>query len=210
MSLDFKIFATDADPEAISFAGTGKYQINAVQELPRKLFTRYFTSDGNTIKINKFLREKIIFSQHNLLADPAFLNIDLISCRNLLIYLDSYAQSMILKTFQYSSKKNSFLFLGSSESLGDHSKSFKPLDANWRIFQCLERSSSSDSAFHHERSKSALGRLRFHAPKRSLSRSASDRKDYINRVLVEKYVPSCIIVDDQMNIVYSKGDIVQK
>lgn len=210
LSTDFKIFATDADPEAISFAGMGKYQINAVQELPRKLFTRYFTSDGNIIKVNKFLREKIIFSQHNLLADPAFLNIDLISCRNLLIYLDSYAQSSILKTFQYSSRKDSFLFLGSSESLGDYSKSFKPLDANWRIFQCLERSNSADPAFHHERSKSAIGRLRSHTPRRSLGQSASDREDFINGILVKKYVPSCVIVDEKMNIVYSKGDIVQQ
>jgi two-component system CheB/CheR fusion protein len=210
LSVNFKIFATDADPEAVAFAGNGKYQINAVQELPRKLFTRYFTSDGNSIKVNKFLREKIIFSQHNLLADPAFLNIDLVSCRNLLIYLDPFAQSSVLGAFQYSMRKNAFLFLGSSESLGDLSKSFRPLDSQWRIFECLERAGSADPAFHHDRSKSALGRLRSQSRARSSRLNPNDQENTFNSYLVKKYAPTCIIVDEQMNILFSKGDIVNR
>ena len=210
LSVGYKIFATDADPEAVIFAGQGRYQINAVQELPRTLFTRYFTSDGNSIKVNKFLREKIIFSQHNLLADPAFLNIDLISCRNLLIYLDSFAQSSVLSAFQYSMRKNGYLFLGSSESLGDHSKSFRPLDGHWRIFECLESSGSADPSLHHDRSKFALGRLRSQSRARAASILPNEQENTFNTFLLKKYVPSCILIDEQMNILFSKGDVVNK
>lgn len=208
--LDFKVFATDADPEAIKIASAGSYHINAVQEIPKVMLEQYFTSDGNNIQINKALREKIIFSQHNILTDPPFLRTDLVSCRNMLIYLDNSTQLSALKAFQYSLNQNGFLFLGSSESLGDFAKHFKSLDAHWKIFENTSATkipTNSSVVIDQNGTTYIPATPLIH---RSAKRPVVDVEQPYKNFLSNHFAPSCIFIDNRYNILYTKGDVVEK
>lgn len=135
LNLDFKIFATDIDARALTAAGLGAFHINTINEISKEHLEQYFIKSGDKIQINKRIREKIVFSNHNIFMDPPFINMDLITCRNLLIYLDNKVQNKIMHRFHFSLNKYGYLFLGNSESLGEISKHFKTIDTKWKIYQ---------------------------------------------------------------------------
>ncbi|MFP4199504.1 MAG: CheR family methyltransferase, partial [Halanaerobium sp.] len=131
-----KIFATDIQEEVLRKASIGKYPSSIVADVSAERLSRFFVKEGNMYKINKSIRDMVIFSRHNLISDPPFHKIDLISCRNLLIYLKAGVQQKIISNFKFSLNDQGYLFLGSSESLGDMFSNFKVLDSRWNIFQC--------------------------------------------------------------------------
>ena len=137
LGIDFKIFATDIDKRALQQASKGSYPVNTFLEIEKPYLQEYFLKTGDRIQIIKRIREKIVFSYHDLTNDPPFIKVDLISCRNLLIYLNNATQKAILSGFQFALNKNGFLFLGGSESLGSISKSFREVDLKYKIFQNL-------------------------------------------------------------------------
>ncbi len=135
LKADYKIFATDINKESIDFAGQGEYSINLTSEISKERLKKYFIKSGDSFRVTKELREKLVFSRHDLLFDPPFVKIDLISCRNLLIYIKPDSQTKILKNFLYSLNNDGFLILGNSEHLGDIKKYFKIIDSKWRVSQ---------------------------------------------------------------------------
>lgn len=139
---DYKIFATDLDKVALQRASLGVYNQGAVYEIPLQYLTHAFVRGKNdTYRIKKHLREKIVFSQHDLLTDPPFMHVDLLICRNLLIYFEPEYQNKIAAHIKFALNEGSFLFLGPSETLGaQHVKDFEPLDARWNIFQLSHKS----------------------------------------------------------------------
>jgi two-component system, chemotaxis family, CheB/CheR fusion protein len=132
---DIKIFATDIDKDAIEYASLGMYPESIAADADPEVLKKYFIKKGEKYHIIPRIREMIVFAVHNLLKDPPFRSIDLISCRNLLIYLQGTAQKRILSQFQFSLKKGGFLFLGSSEAIGDASRYFQSIDTRWKIFR---------------------------------------------------------------------------
>ncbi|MBA2484278.1 MAG: PAS domain-containing protein [Nitrosomonas sp.] len=137
--LDLKVFATDVDEEAIKTARRGMYPASIISELPNNYLEKYFTPiDENNYKVLTHLREKISFATHNVYADPPFSKIDLISCRNLLIYLRRSVQHRVLKSFHFALNTEGYLFLGSSESIGEHKSLFKQISQKWRIYKRLD------------------------------------------------------------------------
>ncbi|NJK94477.1 MAG: hypothetical protein HC905_05675 [Bacteroidales bacterium] len=135
LSFDFKIFATDADAKSIQHAGLGRYPVNLVSDISSERLEKYFIKTGTHLEIVKTIRERIVFSNHNILRDPPFIRMDFISCRNMLIYMKSKVQRKIMLSLQFGLKLNGFLFLGNSENLGDVQSQFKIIDAKWRIYQ---------------------------------------------------------------------------
>lgn len=119
LNLDFKIFATDIDPLAIAKASAGAYQYNVVSEIRKGYIDRYFIKSGVKIQIIKSIREKIVFSIHNVFKDPPFIRMDLLSCRNMLIYFDHKIQRRTLHKFQFALNQFGYLFLGSSNLLNN-------------------------------------------------------------------------------------------
>src|SRR5262249_41398566 len=99
---------------------------------------RFFTRDGSTYQVAKEVREMCVFSEHSLIRDPPFLGLHLISCRNLLIYLDAELQKKLVPVFHYALKPGGYLFLGSSESLAEHPELFEMVDKRFRIFRRVE------------------------------------------------------------------------
>ena len=138
-----QVFGTDIDASALYAARQGVYAAGAVEHLPDALRERYLTRRGGAFHVGPRLREACVFALHNVLADAPFSRVALVSCRNLLIYLDGDAQARALNKFHFALRPGGVLFLGGSESLGDAERLFAPIDARRRVFR-RDDSVSSD------------------------------------------------------------------
>lgn len=130
-----QIFATDIDEDALSVARLGRYPANLLTGLSLERRDRFFVREGESYTVSPDIRECCLFSPHNIFRDPPFSQIDLVSCRNLLIYFNSDLQSRVIPLFHYALRPGGFLFLGSAENLTQHSDLFAPLDKKQRIYQ---------------------------------------------------------------------------
>ena len=133
-----QIFATDIDPEAIHQARAGYFPATIEADVSKERLRRFFTFEGGRYRVNKALREMIVFAVHNLLRDPPFSQLDLLSCRNLLIYFDASAQERLIPLFHHLLRPEGVLFLGGAETIGTHKDLFTPLEKRWRFFRRRE------------------------------------------------------------------------
>ena len=122
---EVKIFATDLDTESLEYAAAGFYPDNIVSDVSPERLTRFFIRKESGYQINENIRGMIVFARQNIINDPPFSKLDLISCRNFLIYVNPDIQQNIFSLFNISLNENGYMFLGSSESLGNMSKGFK-------------------------------------------------------------------------------------
>lgn len=129
-----QIYATDIDKEAIDVARQGRYPDNIAADVSEERLQRFFSKEDDHYRIKKSIRDGIVFAVQNILADPPFTKLDMVSCRNLLIYLNAETQKKILPLFNYIMNPGAVLFLGSSETIGSHTDLFSPLDNKWKIF----------------------------------------------------------------------------
>ena len=179
----------------MAVARAARYPANSVKEVSPARLQRFFVREAGTYRLAKELRDICIFSVHNLIRDPPFSRLDLISCRNLLIYLKPVLQGQIIPLFHYSLRPGGFLFLGLSENVSRYSELFLPLDKKNRLF----------------RRRELVGRpalpLRQFLPLARLERSASEpsqgglmqRSDLLRNVantIIERFAPTYVIVDD--------------
>jgi two-component system CheB/CheR fusion protein len=130
-----QVFATDIDERAIETARSGRYLESILTDVPPSRLRQFFTHTRGQYVVNKSLRERVLFAAHNILRDPPFSQLDLISCRNLLIYLDRSVQRQVLQTFHFALRPGGYLFLGSSESADVAEDLFFPVDKKNRIFR---------------------------------------------------------------------------
>lgn len=137
IELNAKIFATDIFRPALERAGRGVYDEAIVKSLGPELLERYFDMSGDHYVVKQQLRRFVVFSAHNLLKDPPFTRMDVVSCRNLLIYFDEVAQRTAMMLFHFALDRNGILFLGPSESVSELSDEFGVVDQHWRIFRKL-------------------------------------------------------------------------
>ena len=205
--LKVDIFATDINPAVIDKARAGTYPNSIATDVPEAYLKRYFVKHESTYEIKPEIRKMLIFAEQNLLKDPPFSKLDLISCRNLLIYLKTETQRQVLARFQYALKPGGFLFLGSSENVGDLTDYFTLIDRQWRLFKRtdsqvvppLEMEFSSPTA-HNSISRADLpGSVR--APARG------NQRLLLERSLLEHYEPVGIMIDEGYNILYTYGQV---
>jgi len=133
-----QIFATDIDRDAIDYARAGVYPSSIVADVSPERLAHFFDEeqpDGNTYRIHKTVRDMLVFSEHDLIKNPPFSKLDLISCRNLLIYMGAELQKKLMPLFHYALNPGGILVLGSSESVGEFVNLFEPLDRKSRIYQ---------------------------------------------------------------------------
>lgn len=133
--VNIKIFATDIDREAVIAAGNGLYPESIAADLPQGLLSKYFVRRDGQYRVDRATREMVIFAQHNLIKDPPFTNIDFISCRNLLIYLQPVLQEKVLEHFAFSLRPGGVLLLGTSETLGELAGQFETLSHKSKLFR---------------------------------------------------------------------------
>ncbi len=209
VSRDIKIFATDIDREAIIKAGSGIYPESIAADLPQPLLSKYFYHKGDSFHITRMIREMVVFAQHNLVNDPPFTNIDLISCRNLLIYLQPVLQSKALAMFNFSLNSHGILFLGKSETTGEMSDYFKPLHQQFRIYQSRGRHYPTPGNLQISKKESGDTNEPAFVVRRA-NRREGDRESNIIKAFLhlvsERYVPLSVIVDEHLDIQQIQGD----
>ena len=135
---DIQLFASDLDATALATAREGSYPLAIQADVSEERLRRFFTREGDHYRIRREVRDLVVFAQHSVLKDPPFSHIDLISCRNLLIYLDRELQGQLCATFHYALRPNGYLLIGSSESI-ERQSLFRTISRDARIFQAAER-----------------------------------------------------------------------
>ncbi|HMK56910.1 MAG TPA: CheR family methyltransferase, partial [Dissulfurispiraceae bacterium] len=203
--VDYKvqIFATDIDKEAIDKARQGIYPANIAADMSRERLERFFLKEDNRYQISKSIREMVVFAPHNVIMDPPFTKLDLIFCRNLLIYLTAELQKKLLAVFHYGLKPEGMLFLGTSESVGRFTDFFAPIDAKWKIYQrrtaVQSPAEAGDFALFY-RDAGQTGRLVKPQPAELIS-----IPEIANRILLENFTPAAAFVNDQGDVLYIHG-----
>jgi two-component system CheB/CheR fusion protein len=135
LQTDVKIYATDVDEDALAAARQGLFRLDQLKDLPEGYIGRYFSREGQLYRFRRELRRLCIFGRHNLVDDPPLARMDLLLCRNVLIYFKTALQERLLPRFYYAIRDEGFLFLGKSETLLARSPWFVPVEAKWRIFR---------------------------------------------------------------------------
>lgn len=208
---DVKIFATDLDRDAIIQAGNGIYPESIAADLTPKMLGKYFYRKEENYQIARHIREMVVFAQHNLVKDPPFTKIDLISCRNLLIYLQPILQQKVMEMFNFSLNPGGILFLGNSETIGDMDECFEIVHQRHKIYRCKGKHSALRSPVDAAgKKKRPSPRPRPFSFRESFRRvSQLENSNMMNRymsVLENSFLPLSIIVNDQMEILHIFGD----
>ncbi len=208
--VEYKVFATDVDKQALEIAGAGVYPRSVVADLPDPYLERYFQVDGaENFRINRALRDRLIFARQDLLADPPFTKIDALCCRNLLIYLRPEAQSKLLSLFHFSLVNDGVLLLGSSETLGDLDYAFEPLDNKNRIHRKAAgvnlRMADSIPSLDTTNAWSVIpdGTRGMAAAPRSRNPGA----DAIQQHLLQRFAPATLVLNRNCQLLYTTGPI---
>ena len=204
---NLKIFATDVSQESIDIASAGVYTEAAASEVTAERLERFFKHSGSNYRVKPELRQIIVFARHNLLSDPPFTQMDLVSCRNTLIYFTQEAQRKALQRLQFAIKQNGHLFLGSSESLANGDLGFTSVDAKHKIF----RRSGHASPFTFDSNHEAFSgyRTQVMRSKTKLKAGGNDSAflDAATRSLIKQYAPPSMLVNNHNEIIHLYGDI---
>jgi two-component system CheB/CheR fusion protein len=199
-----QIFGTDISEEAIETARIGFYREAQMEQVSPERRQRFFNQVEGGYQIKKQVRELCIFARQDLSSDPPFSEIDLLSCRNVLIYFKQPLQKRILSFFHYSLKPTGFLILGNSESLGDTSDLFEVFDAHSKIYTrqaVASRLNFDFIASYYPRQLELEQRQRF-----SLGLNRSNLQQWADQIVLSRYGPAGVIVNEQLEILQFRGD----
>nr|WP_051328730.1 CheR family methyltransferase [Geminicoccus roseus] len=196
-----QIFATDIDGRALTSARVGRFSREIERDVSEERLARWFVREGDTYCVAKELREMCIFSQHNVIKDAPFSRINLVSCRNLLIYLEPELQNRVIPLFHFALQPGGYLFLGNSENVSRHQKLFVPIDRRYRIFRRLDTPTRILPDFpvtgssRHPAAPMPFVRPRPHDG--GLARRAQR--------IAERYAPAYVITDEQYDVLHFSG-----
>ncbi len=198
-----QIFATDIDKEAIYKARQGVYPANIAADLSPERLEHFFSKEDNKYQINKDIREMVVFAPHNVTMDPPFTKLDLISCRNLLIYLTAELQKKLMALFHYSLMPDGILFLGTSETIGRFVDQFSMVDTKWKIYQrrhSVQTAADMVDFAHFYREAIPTGRVGGKQAAELVS-----IPEVANRMLLEDFTPPAVFINEQGDVVYIHG-----
>ncbi|RDB42943.1 chemotaxis protein CheB [Halomonas sp. DQ26W] len=202
-----QIFASDLSPDAIATARRGHYPANISNSVSPERLARFFTPHGDGYRINSDIRDLVLFAQQDVVLDPPFTRLDFISCRNLLIYFDHSLQRKLIPLFHYSLRTGGVLLLGSSETVGRHTKLFAPMQSKLRFYQRVDSAHSSETRLPIK-SFPPLSWIAKEHPVSSSSTS-SQKTDNLqaaaDQVLLQVYAPAAVVVNDEGDVVYISG-----
>ena len=198
----FQIFATDISETSLDQARAGLYSEALLADVSPERLRRFFVHSNGSYQIVKPLREMCIFAKQNVAKDPPFSNLDLISCRNLLIYLGPVLQKRVVPTLHYALKPSGYLMLGGSESLGTFSEYFMPMDKKNKIYQKKKSATRSMPYF---------GSADYSTPRPDEAKTAHAPQPVftvekeVDRTLMDRFVPASVVVNEQMEIMQFRG-----
>jgi two-component system, chemotaxis family, CheB/CheR fusion protein len=201
-----QVFATDLSEQAILKARMAIYSVNELINVSPKQLQRFFTKVDGSYRVVKSLRDLCIFAPHNVLKDPPFSRIDLISCCNLMIYLDGVLQKKLLNTFHYALNTEGYLVLGKSESIGSSAQLFTPLEKKYKIYGKKEGTVRGLFDMQYKSGEKEI------AVKTGFLNTGNKKVNQINELdktiddlLLSKYIPASVVVNNELDIIQFRG-----
>ena len=207
--IPFQIFASDLSAEAINEARVGEYSKQQLKNVSPKRLQQFFTKSNDKYRISKSLRNVCVFTQHNILRDPPFSRLDFISCRNLLIYLDSSAQKKAISTFHYALNDGGFLMLGKSETIGASEDLFTSVNKVFKIYS--RKKNSGAFKIHPITSRisqtSALGKnnIATTITKKAATINYNNLGNAFDAALLANFMPASVIINHDLEIIQFRG-----
>jgi two-component system CheB/CheR fusion protein len=202
--LDLTVFATDALPDALNQARLGIYPSSVVDDIPAERLRRFFDRREDTYQVKASLRELLTFAPQDLLQDPPFSKLDVVACRNVLIYIEGEVQAKLLTLLHFALRPGGYLFLGASETIGRQTEMFQPVSKKWRIYRRV-------GSPRHDLLQFPLTPLvRPGVPEMEKARGGGPSRgprpaDLVRQLLVERYAPASVLLDQRNRVLHFQG-----
>ena len=197
-----QIFATDVDSDALEYARTGIYPESIAADISPERLSKFFTNDGPAYQVNKFLRESVVFAVQNIITDAPFSKLDLISCRNLLIYIEPSIQKKIIPLFHFALRSSGFLFLGPSETIGREFGMFEPISKSMRIYHRIGANQRMNIDFPLVLSDEGMRAMATVIRKPGHD---TDPGELARQALLEHFAPAAVLINRKYEILYFYG-----
>lgn len=197
-----QIFATDIDERALQVGRAGIYPVGIQDHVSPERLKRYFIRRGKRYEVTREIREMVLFSLHNLISDPPFSRLDLISCRNLLIYLGPHLQKKLIPLFHYALRPSGYLLLGPSENITSHGELFRTLNSKFRISQRKGTAVESAAALPLNQ-----GKLQFRSSQEREPDAKVDLRNLRQRILLDEFAPKSCVIDESGQILNADADM---
>ncbi len=202
-NLTLQIFATDLDADSIELARKGIFSKNISTDVSPERLSRFFTADGEHYRVNNPIREMVVFASQNVIKDPPFTKLDILTCRNMLIYLEPELQKKLIALFNYSLNPGGIMVLGTAESLGGYSEGFEELDGKLKFFKRTQiplRTELIDfpSSFHRVKKEKILD---------AVSHNIVENIQILaDQILLQRFAPASVLVNSSGDIIYITGN----
>ncbi|MGZ5558914.1 MAG: chemotaxis protein CheB, partial [Methylobacter sp.] len=200
-----QIYSTDLAPDTITVARAGLYPPNIALDVTPERLRRFFITEDGGYRMKKEIREMIVFAVQNIVKDPPFTKLDLLSCRNLMIYLEPELQNRLIPAFHYALKPDGVLFLSPSESIGNHTELFTPLNRKWKLYRATPIPTSTRALLTSNLNWTTEPTHK--APEEIIKTTKeSNLADLTRRMLLQCYAPASVMTDLRGHILYVYGE----
>jgi two-component system CheB/CheR fusion protein len=209
-SVPIQIFATDLSELAIAKARLGLYSRHDLVNVSPKRLQLFFTKIDGSYRISKAIRDIVVFAPHNVFKDPPFSRLDLVSCCNIMIYLDTILQKKIIATFHYALNNKGYLILGKSETIGASAQLFTQIEKKFKIY-ARKNDAASKAIFEMNYRLPDVYRNEHLQPRRNVNREQAipqkDLEKVVDELLLSKYIPATVLVNQELEILQFRGDV---
>ena len=200
-----QIYSTDLDDDAIAIARAGLYPPNIATDIEPERLRRFFSKEDAGFRVKKNIREMVVFAVQNVIKDPPFTKLDLLTCRNLMIYLEPELQNRLIPAFHYSLKPGGVLFLSPSESIGNHVDLFSPANRKWKFYRASHTGATSRAMMTSPITWAAVTGNK--APEEAMKKTKETNfSELTRRILLQCFAPASVVTDLKGEILYIHGD----
>lgn len=206
-NVSLKIFATDIAKKSLEKGSKGKYPRTIIEDFPEEKYKKYFKEVKKGLQVTDELRQCIIFSPHNIINDPPFRNMDLVMCRNLLIYLQPDLQDKVMQILHHGLGDQGYLVLGASENIGVNNDNFELIDRKWKIFKNTHPVNRLRSDFFETMGNSTTTRSRIVGSNKNTEHKTfkDGLREQIGQAVIEQFGATSVVIDDEYNVVEAMG-----
>ncbi|MFV8328000.1 chemotaxis protein CheB [Flavobacterium sp. ZS1P14] len=201
-NIKFQIFATDLDLVAIEKARKGVFLFNIIKDVSPERISRFFTAEKTGYRMNSTIREMIVFAPHDVIKDPPFTKLDLLTCRNMLIYMEPQLQNKLMRLFNYSLNPGGIMVLGTAETIASSVKGFEVIDSKWKFFRRTSKAGAPEFT-NFPSSFSQIKRLTTDIMKET--KVVENLQILADQILLQRFSPASILVNNKGDIIYITG-----
>ncbi len=205
--LEVKIFATDIDESSIEFAGKNIYPFAIEKDIKKEVLQSYFIKEAGGYSVIPRIRKQIVFARHNVIKDPPFIKNDLVSCRNMLIYMNSILQNKVLTTLHFSVQLGGYIFLGSSETISPIREGVDEINSKWKIYRKVGKNKAGPVDFHRQLEGRGLVQRALPVPvKDPKKKKAVELTDEFASSIIDDFGFVCFLIDQNYEIKEALGN----